>query len=128
MAWLFYFLFWDYAFVEIAEVGTDNWTTLSDANGLTTQSTGESCLEGWVDQIHPFLANYMDATCNPSGNTGEWHAFTGNSSGWQQVVMDLSADATSLTGGNIVEAVVPKDILPKLKAMGFDVSDVPPKY
>ncbi len=38
------------------------------------------------------------------------------------------ADENSLAGGFIVEAVVPKDILPKLKAMGFDVSEVPPKY
>jgi hypothetical protein len=84
---------WDFAFVEIAEAGTDNWTTLPDINGLTTQSTGDSCASGWVDQIHPFLANYMDDACNPTGDTGEWHAFTGNSSGWQQVVMDLSAYA-----------------------------------
>jgi hypothetical protein len=84
---------WDYAFVEIREVGMEDWTTLPDANGLTTQSTGESCPEGWVEQIHPFLANYMDASCNPSGTTGDWYALTGNSSGWQQVAMDLSAYA-----------------------------------
>ena len=84
---------WDYAFVEIAEAGTDNWTTLPDANGLTTQSTGDSCASGWVDQIHPFLAHYMDAACNPSGTTGEWHALTGSSGGWRQVEIDLSAYA-----------------------------------
>lgn len=37
-------------------------------------------------------------------------------------------DKNSLTRGFIVEAVVPTDILPKLKAMGFDVSEVPPQY
>jgi hypothetical protein len=84
---------WDYAFVEIREVGTEDWTTLEDQNGMTTQSTGDSCVEGWVEEIHPFLANYMDADCNPSGETGDWYAFTGNSSGWQQVDMDLSAYA-----------------------------------
>ena len=41
---------------------------------------------------------------------------------------ERTADELSLDGGFIVEAVVPKDILPKLKAMGFDVSEVPPKY
>lgn len=84
---------WDYAFVEIHEADSEQWTTLPDQNGLTTQSTGESCPEGWVEQIHPFLAHYMDDACQPSGTTGDWHAFTGNSNGWQQVVMDLSAYA-----------------------------------
>jgi len=59
-------------------------------NNLTAPNTGQSCLSGWVDQIHNFLANYMDAACNPTGATGEWHSFTGNSSGWKQVEMDLS--------------------------------------
>lgn len=84
---------WDYAFVEIAEAGTDSWTTLPDANGLTTQSTGDSCDAGWVDEIHPFLDHYMDVVCNPSGSTGVWYAFTGSSGGWHQVEMDLSAYA-----------------------------------
>jgi hypothetical protein len=35
----------------------------------------------------------MDAECNASGTSGQWYAFTGNSSGWQQVVIDLSAYA-----------------------------------
>ncbi|MEJ2600687.1 MAG: M14 family zinc carboxypeptidase [Anaerolineales bacterium] len=84
---------WDYAFVEINEVGTDSWTTLPDQNGRTTDSTGLSCPAGWVDEIHPFLAHYMDSACNPTGTTGSWNAFTGNSGGWQQVEMDLSAYA-----------------------------------
>jgi hypothetical protein len=37
------------------------------------------------------------------------------------------ADKNSLARGFIVEAVVSKDILPKLKAMGFDVYEVHPK-
>jgi hypothetical protein len=32
-----------------------------------------------------------------------------------------------LSGGFIVEAVVPRDVLAKLKATGFDVSEVPPR-
>lgn len=86
--------YWDYAFVEISEEGTDMWTTLPDMNGLTTTNTGDSCseAEGWVS-IHPFLAHYMDANCNPEGTTGSWNAFTANSGGWQQVEMDLSAYA-----------------------------------
>jgi len=84
---------WDYAFVEINEVGTDTWTTLPDLNGLSTTGTGSSCASGWVDQIHPFLAHYMDSACNPTGTTGSWNAFTSTSGGWQQVEMDLSAYA-----------------------------------
>jgi hypothetical protein len=84
---------WDFGFVEISQVGNGAWTTLPDVNGLTTTNTGDSCLSGWVDQIHPFLANYMDAACNPTGTTGSWNAFTGNSGGWQQVEVDLSAYA-----------------------------------
>jgi hypothetical protein len=66
---------------------------LPDANGLTTTNTGQSCLSGWVENIHRFLANYMDEDCNPTGATGSWNAFTGGSNGWRQVEVDLSAYA-----------------------------------
>jgi hypothetical protein len=84
---------WDYAFVEIHTSGADDWTTLPDLNGFTTTTTGDSCVEGWVDQIHPHLAHYMDSACTPSGTSGQWNAFTGSSNGWQQVSVDLSAYA-----------------------------------
>ena len=58
---------WDFVFVEAHEVGTDQWTTLPDANGHTQQSTGDSCPEGWVDELHPFLAHYMNDACEPTG-------------------------------------------------------------
>ncbi|MCP4748456.1 MAG: zinc carboxypeptidase [Desulfobacteraceae bacterium] len=86
-------LAWDFAFVEIREAGTEDWTTLPDLNGLTDQSTGDSCAEGWVDWLFPNLSNYMDTECNPEGATGQWHAFSGNSNGWNHVQMDLSAYA-----------------------------------
>lgn len=84
---------WDFVFVEVSQAGSGVWTTLPDVNGLTTTNTGQSCLSGWVDQIHPHLANYMDAACNPTGTTGSWNAFSGNSGGWYQVEVDLSAYA-----------------------------------
>ena len=84
---------WDFAFVEISEASSGVWTTLEDKNGQTTTNTGQSCTSDWVDEIHPFLAHYMDADCNPMGITGVWHAITDNSGGWQQVEMDLSAYA-----------------------------------
>ncbi|MHC4445913.1 MAG: M14 family metallopeptidase [Planctomycetota bacterium] len=92
---------WDYAFVEISEAGSGVWTTLEDQKGLTTTDTGLSCTSSgsWVDQIHPFLAHYMTyfegppPSCISTGSTGSWNGFTGNSGGWQQVLMDLSAYA-----------------------------------
>ena len=92
---------WDFLFVEISVVGSDAWTTLPDSGGLTSTATGQSCISGWVDQLHPHLANYMDADCNPFGTTGEWNAMTGNSSGWNEVLVDLSAYA-----GQMVELYI----------------------
>ena len=83
---------WDYVIVEAHEVGTDVWTTLPDANGHTTQETGESCAAGW-DDIHPHVAHYQGADCSPTGSSGSWNAATGNSSGWQEWNVDLTAYA-----------------------------------
>jgi hypothetical protein len=81
---------WDYAFVEAHPVGSDDWTTLPDANGHTQQGTGESCASGW-DELHPFLEHYQNpASCEPTGTSGQWHAATGNSNGWQEWSVDLS--------------------------------------
>jgi hypothetical protein len=90
---------WDYVFVEAHTVGQDNWTTLPDQNGHTSQDTGASCPEGWSsgpDMLHPQLALYQtlnaDGTCSPTGaNGGSWNAATGNSSGWQNWSIDLGA-------------------------------------
>jgi hypothetical protein len=84
---------WDHVFVEARTAGGDDWTTLPDANGHTTQSTGDSCPEGWRE-LHPHLDHYQtlnaDGTCSPTGTTGEWHAASGNSGGWQEWSIDLS--------------------------------------
>ena len=39
----------------------------------------------------------------------------------------LATDKSSLGGGLIVEAVVPRDFMPKLKAAGFEISEIPQK-
>ncbi len=84
---------WDYLVVEAHTVGQDNWTTLPDANGHTADDTGDSCVEGWVE-LHPFLNHYQNSdSCAPSGTTGTWNAATGQSGGWQQWSVDLSAYA-----------------------------------
>jgi zinc carboxypeptidase len=95
---------WDFLFVEARTAGGDDWTTLPDANGHTSQSTGPptppdggdlaSCPAGWAE-LHPQLMHYQTETadgldCTPTGTTGEWHAASGNSGGWQQWRIDLS--------------------------------------
>jgi hypothetical protein len=90
---------WDFAFVEVHTVGQDNWTTLPDLNGHTTQDTGFSCL-AWPD-LHPFIAAHyqtidQDAgTCDPTGATGEWWAISGSSGGPEQWQVDLGDYAGS---------------------------------
>ncbi len=83
---------WDFMFVEAHVVGTDDWTTLPDAGGLTTSETGDSC-EANIETIHPFLTHYQGAGCTATGTTGTWNAATGTSSGWKQFDADLSAYA-----------------------------------
>ncbi|HEX2041236.1 MAG TPA: M14 family zinc carboxypeptidase [Acidimicrobiales bacterium] len=87
---------WDFVMVEAHTVGQDDWTTLPDANGHTSNGTGDSCPEGWRE-LHPFLDHYQtrnaDGACSPTGTTGAWNAASGNSGGWEQWSVDLSAYA-----------------------------------
>jgi hypothetical protein len=93
---------WDFVFVEAHTVGQDNWTTLPDQNGHTSQSTGPqdpnlaSCPAGWRE-LHPFLDHYQtlnaDSTCSSTGTTGAWNAASGRSNSWEQWSIDLSAYA-----------------------------------
>ena len=80
---------YDYVLVEAHTVGADDWTTLPDANGHTSTSTGSSCTDGWVE-LHPFVAHYQGADCSPTGTTGSWNAATGDSGGWQEWNIDLT--------------------------------------
>ncbi len=85
---------WDYLIVEARRPGQDDWTTLPDPDH-TTQSTGDSCPEGWIADLHPFLAHYQtDGSCLPEGTLGsppgEWNGATGRSPGWEQWNVDLS--------------------------------------
>jgi len=87
---------WDHLFVEARTAGGDDWTTLPDLNGHTSQNTGDSCPAGWRE-LHPQLDHYQtlnaDGTCSPTGTTGAWNAASGGSGGWQQWQVDLSAYA-----------------------------------
>jgi hypothetical protein len=83
---------WDYMFVEAHTVGANDWTTLPDLNGHTSDDTGNVC--PFSHQLHPFLAHYQtdngDDTCSPTGTTGTWSAATGASDGYEQWEVDLS--------------------------------------
>ena len=92
----------DYMVVEAHTVGQDDWTTLPDANGHTSNdlSTDQACTNGWsnpadsANVLHPFLTHYQTfdpgtGQCSATGTTGEWHAGNGSSAGWQQWQIDL---------------------------------------
>ena len=91
---------YDYVIVEAHTVGQDDWTTLPDANGNTSADVGESCDINW-DTLHPFLAHYQtnvnkstdpaQKDCTATGTTGAWNGATGNSGGFQDWKIDLSA-------------------------------------
>ena len=69
---------WDFAFVEAHTVGSDDWTTLPDENGHTTDDTGYSCLL-WPD-LHPFITTTTRPStrpprpATPTNGDGEWWA------------------------------------------------------
>ena len=87
---------WDHLFVEARTPGQDNWTTLPDANGHTETTPGDSCAAEWRT-LHPHLDHYQTFvdgtpdTCTGTGTTGVWNAASGNSGGWVQWRIDLSA-------------------------------------
>ncbi len=67
---------YDYMFVEAHTVGQDDWTTLPDENGNTSQAldpAAGSCADGWAapDGQHPFLSHYMNPHhVRPDGHDG----------------------------------------------------------
>ena len=71
---------WDYLAIEAHTVGQDDWTTLPDLNGHTSQDLGLSCPQIPMVEVHPFLQHYetytgpaggsADATCDPVGTVG----------------------------------------------------------
>ncbi|MFF2387978.1 M14 family zinc carboxypeptidase [Agromyces sp. NPDC058104] len=88
---------WDFVTVEAHTPGQDDWTTLPDLNGGTSDGTGESCPSGWRE-LHPHLDHYQTydeaaASCTATGSSGDWQAASGNSGGWRQWAVDLDAYA-----------------------------------
>ena len=96
----------DYMIVEAHTVGQDDWTTLPDVNGHTSNdlSNDQACINGWsnpadaANVLHPFLTHYQTFDpdgCTNTGTTGSWNAANGPSGGWQQFQVDLGAYAGS---------------------------------
>jgi len=91
----------DALIVEARATDGDAWTTLPDENGHTSQTAALSCSSSQWYNLFPHIAHYMtpdpDAQdgCRPEGTTGEWHAATANSNGWEEWLVDLSAWAGS---------------------------------
>ena len=87
---------WDHLFVEARTPGGDNWTTLPDANGHTTTSTGQSCPAGWVDAA-PAARALPDVERRRRVHGDRHHRRMERCErqlgGWQQWSIDLSAYA-----------------------------------
>src|SRR3954453_453890 len=88
---------YDYVFVEAHTVGQDDWTPLPDKNGNPSDDVGASCDIDWTT-LHPFLNHYQTNNtpgpdCTNHGTSGAWNAATGNSGGFQDWEVDLSAYA-----------------------------------
>ena len=70
---------WDYGYVEVHDLFTDEWYTL-DAPGTVNYTAHPQDNPNTPDEREPTAYNATD----------RWHAFTGNSGGWIPVSMDLS--------------------------------------
>ncbi|GAV41090.1 M14 family metallopeptidase [Streptomyces acidiscabies] len=87
---------YDNAIVEAHSAGGADWTTLPEKSGATGTAVPAECGGGFYIGEHPWLSHYLTlngSTCTNTGTSGAWNAFTGTSSGWQQVEFDLSAYA-----------------------------------
>ena len=115
-------------FVEAHTVGEDDWTTLPDANGNTSQDTGSRLPRPddpfWLDE-NPFLkplhhprARRRRPTCAPTGTSGAWNAATGNSAGFQDWNVDLTPYA-----GKQVEVSITYASDPGTQGLGVFVDD-----
>lgn len=87
---------YDHGVLEARTAGGDDWTTLPDKNGNSSAAVPAECDAGFLLNLHPFLRHYLTQgadACTASGTSGQWHSFTGSSSGFKPVAFDLSAYA-----------------------------------
>jgi hypothetical protein len=113
---------YDHVIVEARPAGTGDWTTLPDLNGGTSTQVPAECAAGFFIGLHPDLSNYLTldgAGCLPTGSTGAWNSFTGDSGGWVDVAVDLSAYA-----GQEVEVSISYVTDPAAAGIGVFVDEV----
>ncbi|MFH0520505.1 M14 family zinc carboxypeptidase [Streptomyces sp. M41] len=87
---------YDNVLIEAHTTGADDWTTLPELGGATSDAVPADCEAGFYVGEHPWLRHYLTVSpggCTASGTSGAWHALTGASGGWKQVEFDLSAYA-----------------------------------
>jgi len=70
---------WDYGYVEVHDLATDEWYTLDAPGSVSNVAHG---------QDNPNTPEGREPTDYEAA--GRWHAFTGNSGGWIPVTMDLT--------------------------------------
>ena len=122
---------YDFVFVEAHTVGQEDWTTLPDQNGATSNDTGPGCNDAdpfWLNE-NPFLRHYITRTedpssdtgftCTPTGTSGAWNAATGNSSGFTDWNVDLTPFA-----GRQVELSITYASDPGVQLLGTFLDDV----
>ncbi|MGB3734388.1 MAG: M14 family zinc carboxypeptidase [Ilumatobacter sp.] len=111
---------YDHAVVEARIAGTEEWTTLPDANGATSTDPPAECEGGFFIDLHPDLANYLTLgdPCDASGATGVWNSFTGDSGGWTDAEVDLTDFA-----GQQVEVAISYISDPNTGGVGVFVDD-----
>ena len=101
----------DFLFVEVRTAGGEDWTTLEEQSGFTTQNVG-ACPD--IINANPFLGHYLTPvfdpgdpedpdddffTCDPVGTSGEWWAASGEGfdwEGWEFALPNDSADPVQL--------------------------------
>ncbi|HWM12179.1 MAG TPA: M14 family zinc carboxypeptidase [Solirubrobacteraceae bacterium] len=114
---------YDHVIVEARTAGGDDWTTLPDLEGGTTNAVPQECVgNGFLLTVHPHLRHYLGGTgtqpCTATGSTGSWNAFNDATAGWQQARFDLSAFA-----GRQVEVSIAYVTDPSTGGVGAFVDD-----
>jgi hypothetical protein len=111
---------YDHVLVEAHVAGQDDWTTLPEIGGQSSNAVPTECEVGFLLDLHPWLEHYLTRgnPCTPTGSTGDWNSFTGASDGWTPVAFDLSAYA-----GQQVELVISYVSDPFTGEVGLAVDD-----
>ncbi|HEX6956158.1 MAG TPA: M14 family zinc carboxypeptidase [Agromyces sp.] len=111
---------YDNLLVEARPVGTEDWTTLVDANGATSSALPAECSAGFLLEMHPWLEHYLTGgtPCTPAGTSGDWNTIADSTDGWIPVSYDLSAYA-----GGEVEVVVSYVTDPSSGGLGVVLDD-----